>query len=110
MYSTAEPESLNCTEYATKLRESLSEAYTVAHKHVAGETGKTNQDLQEESAWQAISGRDPGLVVESTGTTWQVKKAASMVDRTIQSDKKDFRCNLQCATHPQQDQEDSGAF
>lgn len=36
MYGTAEPESLNCTEYAAKLQESLSKAYTVARKHVAG--------------------------------------------------------------------------
>ena len=36
MYGTAEPESLNCTEYVAKLQESLSKAYTVARKHVAG--------------------------------------------------------------------------
>ena len=32
MYGTAEPESLNCTEYAAKLQESLSKAYTVANR------------------------------------------------------------------------------
>ena len=36
MYGTAEPECLDYTEYAAKLQESLSEAYSIARKRSAG--------------------------------------------------------------------------
>ena len=52
MYGTAEPESLNCTEYATKLQESLSKAYTVARKHVAGK-----QERQAETYNKKVHGK-----------------------------------------------------
>lgn len=52
MYGTAEPESLSCTEYAAMLQESLSKAYTVAHKHVAGK-----QERQAEMYNKKVHGK-----------------------------------------------------
>ena len=36
MFGTAEPESLNCTEYAAKLKETLTKSYNIARKSLAG--------------------------------------------------------------------------
>ena len=66
MYGRAEPESLNYTEFAVKLRESLSKSYTCICKHVAGK-----QERQAETYKKKMHGkphhavRDPSLVAES---------------------------------------------
>ena len=44
MYGTAEPESASYGEYATKLQESLSKAYTLARESLAKKNKKDKQN------------------------------------------------------------------
>ena len=73
MYSTAEPESLNCTEYATKLRESLSKAYTVARKHVAGKQERQTETYNKKVA----SFPGPAQLSVTSSTSPQVPRGKS---------------------------------
>ena len=105
MYGTAEPECLDYTEYAAKLQESLSEAYSIARKQSAGKQERQAEILQPESAWETTQGWSPSLAIESTCGSWQIEETSPLLDRTVQSCKTALTVNLQSAAGEQQIQE-----
>ena len=96
MYGTAEPES---TEYATKLQQSLSNAYDIARKSLS-----KNQERQLELYNKKVHGELHkvgslhGMVTDSPGSPRQVKKTPQMVDWTIQSGETVVRSHIQDPT------------